>query len=586
VTGTTANLSVLGADDGGASNLTYTWSLANLAPAGVNFSTNGTNAASSTVVTFTHAGTYVLQVTITDTGGLSVTSLVNVTVNQTLTSIAVTPAASSIGPNSTQQFSAIALDQFGLAMATQPSFTWSLASGGGSVNSSTGIYTSPASGSATVKAASGSISGTTTITTVNQPPLVATSAGAAASPTVVVTGSSSNLSVLAVDDGGASNLTYSWGSTGPAAVTYTGNANGTNAANNITANFTQAGNYNFTVTITDSGGLFTTNSVPVTVLPVFASQSGSTLTINLNNVAPIAIAASGGNVTVFEDGVQVSFSGVAAIAVNGSATNNVLNFNGPLATPFTFTGNATTNLNVNSGTLNFASAAAITLGTLNVAAGASAVLPTATGSESQLILTALSLASGSTLDLANNTMILNYGGTDPIGVIAGYIKSGYNLGGWNGTGIISSAAQTPTNGLLYALGYADGKDGVVSALSSGQIEVKYTLLGDANLDGLVNAADFTILAANFNQPVTGWDQGDFNYDGLVNAADFTDLAANFNQGISLPAAAVSAAVPAFASTASTQTTPTTPALESDDIVDAALGKHVAAKALKKHGGRR
>ncbi|MGD0771167.1 MAG: dockerin type I domain-containing protein, partial [Tepidisphaeraceae bacterium] len=55
------------------------------------------------------------------------------------------------------------------------------------------------------------------------------------------------------------------------------------------------------------------------------------------------------------------------------------------------------------------------------------------------------------------------------------------------------------------------------------------LLGDANLDGIVNAADFTILAANFNQPVTSWDQGDFNYDGLVNAADFTDLAANFNQ---------------------------------------------------------
>ncbi|MGA2443142.1 MAG: PEP-CTERM sorting domain-containing protein, partial [Tepidisphaeraceae bacterium] len=29
-----------------------------------------------------------------------------------------------------------------------------------------------------------------------------------------------------------------------------------------------------------------------------------------------------------------------------------------------------------------------------------------------------------------------------------------------------------------------------------------------------------------------WDQGDFNYDGLVNAADFTDLAANFNQSAS------------------------------------------------------
>ena len=90
----------------------------------------------------------------------------------------------------------------------------------------------------------------------------------------------------------------------------------------------------------------------------------------------------------------------------------------------------------------------------------------------------------------------------------------------------------PTNGLSYGIGYADGADGIVSGLSSGQIEVAYTLLGDANLDGLVNAADFTILAANFNQPVTGWDQGDFNYDGLVNAADFTDLAANFNQSAS------------------------------------------------------
>jgi len=52
------------------------------------------------------------------------------------------------------------------------------------------------------------------------------------------------------------------------------------------------------------------------------------------------------------------------------------------------------------------------------------------------------------------------------------------------------------------------------------------------LDGLVNGSDFNILAANFNQSITGWDQGDFNYDGLVNATDFNELAANFNQGVS------------------------------------------------------
>ena len=160
---------------------------------------------------------------------------------------------------------------------------------------------------------------------------------------------------------------------------------------------------------------------------------------------------------------------------------------------------------------------------------------------------ALTVSGGGFVDVANNQILLSYGSSDPISSIAGYIASGYNGGAWNGPGIISSTAQTATNGLLYGVGYADGADNVVSGLSSGQIEVMYTLLGDANLDGLVNAADFTILAANFNQPVTSWDQGDFNYDGLVNAADFTDLAANFNQGASGAASAGDvAALDAFA----------------------------------------
>ena len=60
----------------------------------------------------------------------------------------------------------------------------------------------------------------------------------------------------------------------------------------------------------------------------------------------------------------------------------------------------------------------------------------------------------------------------------------------------------------------------------------YTLLGDANLDHKVNGTDFAILATNFNQAVTSWDQGDFNYDGKANGSDFAFLAANFNQGAS------------------------------------------------------
>ena len=67
-------------------------------------------------------------------------------------------------------------------------------------------------------------------------------------------------------------------------------------------------------------------------------------------------------------------------------------------------------------------------------------------------------------------------------------------------------------------------------LSAGVIEILYTLLGDANLDGKVNGTDFNILAANFNTGGDSWDQGDFTYDGKVNGSDFNLLAANFNQG--------------------------------------------------------
>jgi hypothetical protein len=81
VTGTSTTLSVLGADDGGEANLTYTWTLTGTPPASVNFSANQTNAAKTTVATFTTPGNYNFLVTVTDAGGLSATSAVQVTVN-------------------------------------------------------------------------------------------------------------------------------------------------------------------------------------------------------------------------------------------------------------------------------------------------------------------------------------------------------------------------------------------------------------------------------------------------------------------------------------------------------------------------
>jgi hypothetical protein len=53
------------------------------------------------------------------------------------------------------------------------------------------------------------------------------------------------------------------------------------------------------------------------------------------------------------------------------------------------------------------------------------------------------------------------------------------------------------------------------------------LPGDANLDGVVNALDCTILEAHLGQSGTmWWMQGDFNHDGVVNAADLALMNAN------------------------------------------------------------
>ncbi len=108
---------MLGADDGGESNLTYTWAATGTPPAPVSFGANDSNAAKNSTATFSQAGNYSLQVTITDAGGLSATSTVNVTVNQTLTSISVTPGTATLVENGKQQFTAVGYDQFGQVLA-------------------------------------------------------------------------------------------------------------------------------------------------------------------------------------------------------------------------------------------------------------------------------------------------------------------------------------------------------------------------------------------------------------------------------------------------------------------------------------
>jgi hypothetical protein len=181
---------------------------------------------------------------------------------------------------------------------------------------------------------------------------------------------------------------------------------------------------------------------------------------------------------------------------------------------------------------------------LSVASGGSASVA-GTGT----VLELDSLSNVGSLDLQNNTLLINYGSsTDPAASIRAQLASGYAGGAWNGVGIDSSTLAGNSH---YGLGYADSADpGNPAGLAPGTLEVKYTLNGDTNLDGVVNGTDFGILAANFGRQVSAWDQGDFNYDGVVDGTDFGLLAANFGQqanggSVELPASDY-AALDAFA----------------------------------------
>jgi len=391
--------------------------------------------------------------------------------------------------------------------------------------------------------------------------------GLTGGPGNIVTNTSANPATL-LFTGGSSNFGGTIQNDGPVALTVTGGS--------LTLSNTNT--YSGDTTISGGGTIIlgVDNALPVDSQLVLGIGDGTNATLDLNghqqtidsnlvantpgtalitNNNSSAVGTLNVNTSINYSGTLADGAGKLAVSFTGgsstlSGTANAYSGGTTIASVTSLTASASGALPsggavVNNGSLQVIGATSNTIGNLSgsgaltVGDGTNAAtlqLASGSGGSAQGSLT---INTGSTLDITNNHLLIDYGsGPDPITSIATWIASGYASGMWTGPGIISSAAQTPTNGLLYGVGYADGTDNVVAGLTSGQIEIKYTLLGDANLDGLVNTSDFNIVAANFNQSITGWDQGDFNYDGLVNTADFNELAANFNQGVS--GAAVSA----------------------------------------------
>ena len=128
----------------------------------------GTVTAAGAFTAGTLIGTYANTVQ-ASSGGTSGTATVIVTAGP-LATIRVTPNPVTLSPGFTQQFTAVGTDASGNVVAISP--VWSVTNGGGSIDASSGLFTAAgatATYANTVRATSGAISGSATVTIVTGP---------------------------------------------------------------------------------------------------------------------------------------------------------------------------------------------------------------------------------------------------------------------------------------------------------------------------------------------------------------------------------------------------------------------------------
>ena len=323
-----------------------------------------------------------------------------------------------------------------------------------------------------------------------------------------------------------------------------------------------------TVTLTAAG---TTDAVTLD----FANGDPfpSTVAVNGLTTATTGLVVTGltaGNVqvnatTVTVGKTPVAYASLQGIVVDGGSGNDTLTQTAQPLAPLVFAGgtgadtlninagtftladdpsSATANLTVNdAGNLYFTAAAAGTgvnarhLATLDVLAGGEAVVdtPLSAADRAVLVVGSLSVAPTAKLDLTANDLIVRGGALSALtaDIVTGYAAASGTP--WSGSaGITSSMAdRDPTH--LWALGVMSNAGPVYTtfdgqAVAPADVLVKFTVVGDANLDGTVSVADYTRIDAGFISKggLTGWANGDFDYDGGIDGSDYTLIDNAFN----------------------------------------------------------
>jgi hypothetical protein len=273
------------------------------------------------------------------------------------------------------------------------------------------------------------------------------------------------------------------------------------------------GNMNVNSTNVTTNHSATVNYANVELLDFYLSNAGSTLNV-LNATTPV-------------------------YATGGTSHDTFNIYNNPVYTLLSASGGrddiAVDVLDSGAGGVVYLNGATHDLGSLYLGNGAYTQLYGAT--DPTLRVTSLNMAGGK-LDLADGSLIVNYAGATPMTSIRNALLSGRNGGTWNGSGIISSSIAAG-----YALGFAEATQirtsfpatfGAFADVDNTSVVVRYTLLGDTNLDKAVNFDDLLRLAQSYDPSTPGrvWSQGDFDYSGIVSFDDLLALAQQYGNTFS------------------------------------------------------
>jgi hypothetical protein len=331
--------------------------------------------------------------------------------------------------------------------------------------------------------------------------------------------------------GGTTNYQLDFVVSAPPVPTWNVDANG---------NWSAAGNWTGGVPNTVGaravfGGAITaprtvTADAPITVGRIDFNNAN---TYTISGANPIALSAATGdseiNVTAGSHAINtaVALANNAVINVTPAASNlsiggNLLGVDHNIAKngagALSVSHLRAVQLSINSGKVAVAQGApsgASVVGTLSIAGTASA--PTAQ------------------LDV-NGAVIVDYTGTSPLATVRSQIlagRGGAGLGAtWSGQGIMSSAAAA-AEPEARSVGFAENASlplGPYSMFRNQPVDdtsvlIAHTRTGDANLDGVVNDNDVTIVGATYSPgtPQASWELGDFDFNGFVDDDDVTLL---------------------------------------------------------------